>query len=93
MGERLLIAGYDNVFDPRTPVYCNTQNTLPEVLERYWRWYAGIAESVSWLAYLKNVVFSVKWMAMTDLANGDLPVALISLLCPHYQFWRSLLSR
>jgi glycosyltransferase involved in cell wall biosynthesis len=93
MGERLLIAGYDNVFDPRAPVYCNTQNTLPEVLERYWRWYAGIAESVSWLAYLKNVVFSVKCMAMTDLANGDLPVALISLLCPHYQFWRSLLSR
>lgn len=86
LGERLLAAGWDTIFDPRVPVICNVQNTLLEALERYWRWYVGVADRVSLLGYLRNVVYSVKCTAMIDLAHGDIPVALISLLCPHLQF-------
>lgn len=89
LGERLLAAGYDVVFDPRVPVYCNVQNSLGQVLERYWRWYAGLDEAVSWKGYWGNIVYAGKGMAWQDLMAGDPLAALISLICPHYQFWRS----
>jgi GT2 family glycosyltransferase len=90
LGERLLSGGYDIVFDPSVPVLCNVRNSLFEVLERYWRWYAGKDESVSWKGYWRNVVYSIKAMAWQDLRAGDPSAALISLLCPHYQFWRTM---
>jgi len=92
LGERLLAAGYDVVFDPNVPVFCNVQNTLVEVLDRYWRWYAGKDEVVSWGSYRRNVVLSIKSMAWEDLRRGDPLAALISLICPHYQFWKSHLK-
>lgn len=93
LGERLLAAGYDIVFDPSVPVYCNVRNTLGQVLERYWRWYAGSDEGITWRGYWRNVVFSVKGMAWHDLKAGDPLAALISLVCPHYRHWRSLIRR
>ncbi len=92
LGERLLPLGYDIIFDPRVPVFCNVQNTLHEVLERYWRWYAGTSVPVSLASYRKNLVYSIRGMASADLASGDWPVAIISLICPHYQFWKSFLT-
>jgi GT2 family glycosyltransferase len=89
LGQRLLAAGYDIVFDPAAPVLCNVQNTLAQVLERYWRWYAGPGEEVSWRGYGRNLVFSFKAMVWQDLKAGDPGAAMISLLCPHYQFWKS----
>ncbi len=89
LGERLLAAGYDIVFDPSVTVYCNIHNTLGQVLERYWRWYAGKSEGTSWRGYGKTVGYSIKAMAWQDLRAGDPIAALISLLCPHYQFWMS----
>jgi cellulose synthase/poly-beta-1,6-N-acetylglucosamine synthase-like glycosyltransferase len=89
LGERLLAAGYDIVADPRVPVFCNKQNSIMEVLERYWRWYAGKDEKVSLRGYWKTIVYSIKGMAWQDLRAGDPLAALISLLCPHYQFWTS----
>jgi GT2 family glycosyltransferase len=88
LGERLLVAGYDVIFDPSVPVICNVQNSLGQVLERYWRWYAGKDERISWRGYWRNVVYSIKGMAWQDLKAGDPAAALISLLCPHYQFWK-----
>jgi len=93
LGDRLLAAGYDVVFDPAVPVFCNRPNTLSQVLERYWRWYAGPAEEVSWRGYGRNLVFSVKAMVWQDLKAGDPLAAIISLLCPHYQFWKSRRKR
>jgi GT2 family glycosyltransferase len=93
LGDRLLAADYDIIFDPRVPVFCNVQNTLGEALDRYWRWYAGTRESISFVGYLKNISFSVKVMAINDFSDGDLPVGMISLLCPHYRFWRSILTK
>lgn len=91
LGERLLAAGYDIVFDPSATYICNVRNTLIQVLERYWRWHAGSEEInwkiSSWKSYLKNIVYSVKVMAWQDIANGDLSASCISLICPHYGFW------
>ena len=88
LGERLLAAGYDIVFDPSVPVHCNVRNTLGQVLERYWRWYAGPKEEVTWRGYGRSVVYSIRGMAWQDLKAGDPIAALISLFCPHYQFWK-----
>lgn len=93
LGDRLLAAGFDIIFDPRVPVFCNVQNTLKEALDRYWRWYAGIGEKVSFRGYAKNISYSIKGMAMIDFSQRDPLAALISLLCPHYQFWRSVLNK
>jgi glycosyltransferase involved in cell wall biosynthesis len=90
LGERLLAAGYDVVFDPGIRVLSLKNNTLWEVLERYWRWYAGKDESINLGCYFKQIVYSVKVMARQDCQARDLLSIPISLFSPHYQFWRSL---
>ena len=89
LGRRLLDAGFDVVFDPALCVYSGVSNTIPEVLERYWRWYAGPNEAVSIVCYLKQVWYSLRFMVPLDIRDGDLASVLISFVCPHYQFWRS----
>jgi glycosyltransferase involved in cell wall biosynthesis len=93
LGGRLLGAGYEVVFDPELKVIAIERNTLGQVLERYWRWYAGKDERVTWKGYLKQIVYSVKVMALMDLRALDPVCVPISLVSPHYQFWRSFLRR
>ena len=90
LGLRLNGANYDIVGDPRLHVLCNTQNSLAEVLERYWRWYAGKDELFGLKTYIKAIIFSIRSMAWGDLKDRDLPACAISLLLPHYQLWRFL---
>ncbi len=93
LGERLLGAGYEVVFDPDLTVTSIVNNSLREVLDRYWRWYAGKDERVSWRGYVKQIVFALKVMAAMDLRAGD-PLSLpITLFSPHYQFWRSYIRK
>ena len=89
LGERLLAAGYDIIFDPTLKVTSHAKHSLSRVLERYWRWHTGKDEDVSLKSYLKQIVFSIKVMVWDDLKDKDLLRALISLYSPHYQFWRS----
>jgi GT2 family glycosyltransferase len=89
LGGRLLAVGYDVIYDPALEVMSIGENTMAQVLERYWRWYAGPDESVTWRAYWKNVGYSIKSMALDDLRAGDLLSVPVSLLTPHYQFWQS----
>lgn len=91
LGERLLANDYHIVFDPSVAVFCNVENSLGQVLERYWRWHAGTDEAISLQSYFRNVLFSLKCMACEDLKAGDPFSVLISLLCPHVQFWTSVL--
>lgn len=90
LGERLLAVGFDVVFDPALCVTSLTDGDLWSVLERYWRWHAPIHEQISCYAYLKQIVYSMKVMAVEDLLAGDPWSVPISLLSPHYQLWRSL---
>lgn len=93
LGERLLAAGWDVIADGRLKVIANGSNTLPQVLERYWRWNAGKDEGTSLKGYLKQIAFSIRTMAVKDLSAGDPASVPISLLSPHYQFWKSWLRR
>ena len=93
LGQRLLAAGCDIVSDPRVPVLCNARNSVRQVLERYWRWYAGADASVSWAAYRNSLAYAIKGMVWQDLRAGDPLAALISVWCPNYQLWKSLQTR
>jgi cellulose synthase/poly-beta-1,6-N-acetylglucosamine synthase-like glycosyltransferase len=89
LGHRLLDKGLDVIFDPALSAFSTVSNTLPQVLERYWRWHVGADEGVDFKKYIKQIYFSLKVMALQDLAEGDLLSVPISLFVPHYQFWRS----
>jgi GT2 family glycosyltransferase len=89
LGRRLLQRGFEVVSDPNLEIVCFANNTVAQVLERYWRWYAGAQENVNWRGYWKNIGYSVKAMAAQDLRHRDVGAALVSLACPHYQFWKS----
>ena len=93
LGSRLEGASFDVVGDPSLQVFCNIRNSLPQVLERYWRWYAGKDELFSLKIYFKRVLFSIRNMAWGDLQAGEPLTCLISLLLPHYQLWRDLKGR
>ena len=90
LGSRLEGANFDVVGDPSLQVFCNIRNSLPQVLERYWRWYAGKDELLSLKSYFKRVLFSIRNMAWGDLQAGEPLTCFISLLLPHYQLWRDL---
>lgn len=90
LGIRLLDSGLDVIFDPALYAICTVSNTIPHVLERYWRWHAGPSESISLKGYLKQIYFSLKVMAMQDLEDFDLLCLFISLFSPHYQFFKTL---
>lgn len=93
LGERLKMRGFDILFDPRLEVHSIVSNGLAQVLERYWRWYAGKDEGISLVGYLRTVWYSVRVMAARDLEERDAAAAAISVLVPHYQFWRSVFRK
>ncbi|MBI3881252.1 MAG: glycosyltransferase [Verrucomicrobia bacterium] len=89
LGSRLVAKNFDVVFDPELHVISVVTNSLGQVLERHWRWYAGVDEEVSLKRYAKQVWYSMKVMAMQDLRDGDALSVPVSLFSPHYQFWKS----
>lgn len=91
LGERLLAAGCDVIYDPRLAMIAIGRDTVRSALERYWRW--NIADKPASLSgYLRAIVYSVKVMARMDLVRGDLGSAAVSLACPHYCLARSALA-
>jgi glycosyltransferase involved in cell wall biosynthesis len=93
LGRRLLAAGFDVVFDPNMRVISTVTNTVSQVLERYWRWYAGPSEEVNLRGYAKQVLYSLKVMAVQDLRDRDWLSLPITLYSPHYQYCKSWLRR
>jgi GT2 family glycosyltransferase len=87
LGQRLLSAGFDVVFDPALFASSYLENSVWEVLERYARWNTQNRMGVR--AYLRQISYSVNVMVPADLKAKDFPAACISLLSPHYQFWES----
>jgi GT2 family glycosyltransferase len=91
LGQRLLNAGFDVVFDPALFACSFVENSVWEVLERYARW--NTRKRMSVYDYLRQVNYTVKVMVAADLRAKDFPAACISLLSPHYQFWKSRTQR
>jgi glycosyltransferase involved in cell wall biosynthesis len=85
LGQRLLGAGFDVVFDPALFACSHSENSVWEVLERYARWNAPRGMGVR--DYLRQINYVLKVMVAADLRAKDFPGACISLLSPHYQFW------
>jgi glycosyltransferase involved in cell wall biosynthesis len=85
LGQRLLNAGFDVVFDPALFACSYLENSLWEVLERYARW--NSPDGMGLRDYLRQMNYAFKVMVPADLRAKDLPGAFISLLSPHYQFW------
>jgi len=90
LGERLLKSGVDVVFDPRLQIRSVANNSLFQVLERYWRWHVGLEGATPLRRFVSHVAYSVKVMAREDLKQGDWVAAGISLLTPHYALLRAL---
>jgi glycosyltransferase involved in cell wall biosynthesis len=86
LGQRLRGAGYSVVFDPRLFARSISNNKLLEVLERYARW--NTPKGMRTWDYLRQINYALKVMVAADLKAGDPAAACISLLCPHYQFWK-----
>ena len=87
LGIRLLAAGFEVIFDPDLVINATCSNNMIEVLERYARWHENDACRLS--DYLRQISYSVKVMAAHDLRDRDLLCVPLSLLSPHYQFWRT----
>jgi glycosyltransferase involved in cell wall biosynthesis len=86
LGQRLLNAGYDVIADPALVLAPLGSNTIWQTLERYRRW--NVPRPAAWSDYRRHLVYSVKVMLRQDLDQGDLAAACISLLWPHYLFWK-----
>jgi GT2 family glycosyltransferase len=91
LGERLLAAGFDVVFDPQLKATSVLSNSVMEVLERYARW--NTLSRMSARGYLRQLNYALKVMAVKDLKARDPLGACISLLAPHYQFWKGVVFR
>jgi glycosyltransferase involved in cell wall biosynthesis len=91
LGERLLAAGFDVIFDPRLKATSVVNNSVADVLERYARW--NTLQRMTFWGYLRQLNYAVKVMAVKDLKAKDPLGVSISLLAPHYQFWKGVLSR
>ena len=91
LGQRLLNAGYDVVFDASLFAYSHLENSVWEVLERYARWNTPAEMGVR--DYLRQINYALKVMVAADLRAKDFPGACISLLSPHYQFWKRRAER
>jgi GT2 family glycosyltransferase len=92
MGERLLKSGYTLLSNHDLNVYCNFENNFFEVLERYWRWHVGRDENMTFREYIHTIKNSIKPMAKDDLQArhwGSIP---LSLFCPHYCYFRTLIT-
>jgi GT2 family glycosyltransferase len=85
LGRQLRAQGHTVVFDPNLFASSVVDDGVFRALERYARWNSpnrfGLRD------YMRTISYSLKVMAAADLKAGDFPAALISLLCPHYQFW------
>lgn len=87
LGKRLVAAGWKIIGEPRIFVSSISENSLVQVLERFWRWGCAHEPRFDLVSYLRKVWFSLKIMAREDLRVGDPLGACISLLAPHYEMW------
>jgi len=87
LGRRMLDRDYKVMFDPGLTYWQIGSNSIAKVLERYWRWNRAQGR-MDTLAYLRQIKYSMTVMAREDMETADVAAALISLISPHYQYWR-----
>ena len=93
LGLRLINKGYITIFDPNLRINSNKSDTYLSVLERYWRWNQQKGKPFTLKHYFKNIVYSWKVMLRNDIETKDVDRMMISIICPHYQFIKSMFSK
>ena len=89
LGARLHAAGYLTVRDPELNITDIRTESLFRLMDRYWRW--NHKERPKDLhIYLKVIWHSMKVMVREDIEFREFSSIPISLLSPHYRFFRSL---
>ncbi len=91
LGERLLRAGWQVVYDPKIRIRPQKRDSFLQVLERYWRWNSPAFSPLSLKSYARQIVYSLTAMALEDWKHKEYGGILLSLACPHYQFFKSWL--
>ena len=90
LGKRILACGYKIMGINSLNLFSVSEESIYSLFERYARWYMDTAEKPSIKGYLHNIKASINPMAFDDLKNSDVPCALLSLLCPHFQLYFSI---
>jgi len=88
LSNRLLAAKFDVVFDPALQVNLLSAETILTVLERDWRWQCWPGR-LDRKTYFDHINAAFKKRLGQDLAACDLPAAALTMLAPHYYFWKS----
>lgn len=87
LGEKLITAGQQIMYDPLLETTSIVSNSLLQVLERYIRWNSGAAPKFTFKHYTQQIIYALKVMVVDDLRDGDLESAVISFFSPHYELW------
>ena len=87
LGRRLIDAGFEVVFDPELFCLETRSNTVKDVLSRYARWNLE-DRRMTLPEYGRQIGYAYKVLLPKDWRDRDVPAAMITLLLPHYLFWR-----
>jgi GT2 family glycosyltransferase len=86
LGRRLLAAGWKVVADPALRAHSLRSDSAGETLERYARW--NSPDGLRGRAWLRQLAYAVKVMALDDLRAHDPLAAFLSLAAPFHQLRR-----
>tara|TARA_B100001248_G_scaffold220746_1_gene176669 strand:- start:116073 stop:116879 length:807 start_codon:yes stop_codon:yes gene_type:complete len=92
LGQKFLDKGYDVVRDPNIYIKSYVKDTVFQLLRRYYRWNLGADPHMSLKDYFHKITYCYGALLPQDIAEGDLGAAGITLLCPHYLFWKQLFN-
>ena len=93
LGRRLIESGYGTIFEPKLIMEPLTSDNWKSVLERYARWNNDPNDKIPLSSYIKNIIYSIKVMVAQDLNDKDIQRGIISIICPHFQFWYTVLQK
>jgi len=91
LSDRLLAADFDVVYDPALKVKLLSAESIGTVLERDWRWHCwpGQIDLKTYWIHLKR---SISERLPKDFGAGDFSAATLTLVAPHFYFFKSRLA-
>lgn len=89
LGCKLIKKGFKLLGHTDVFIYSTISNTLLQTMERYWRWHFSRDKHMSFFNYLKLIKACFNPMAISDLKEYKFGLFLISMILPHYCFYKS----
>jgi len=89
LGCKLIKKGFKLLGHTDVFIYSTISNTLFQTMERYWRWHFSRDKHMSFINYLKLIKACFNPMAISDLKEYKFNLFLISMILPHYCFYKS----